>query len=289
MIKAVNWDQEVAEDYRQRIIVDPDNPILAFKANRDRYTNLPNQSKYAGLPHLGSKQSEDALTWNVFRSLQKAKALNIVTDRLKIGEPRALLLWTLAPEIDEVNAELQYVTGSLIRKFDGVFRGQITEPDVVMLGTSRVAVVECKLSKRDEALAHVWEGILDSVEKRRPIYEREIPNLLSEHMSNGRIAPVYQLVRVAFYAAKLGMTFGVEPVVVSLANRENWSREIHKIGKSPSQLWDIFCNEILKRGCVRCESLTWQDVAELIEGKSLNALSAYLSTHPCLYASTESQ
>ena len=39
MAKTVNWGPEVAEDYRERIIVDPDNPILASKANRDRYTN----------------------------------------------------------------------------------------------------------------------------------------------------------------------------------------------------------------------------------------------------------
>jgi hypothetical protein len=58
MVKTVNRGPEVAEDYRERIIVDLDNSILASKANRDRYTNLPNQAKYAGLPHLGSKHSE---------------------------------------------------------------------------------------------------------------------------------------------------------------------------------------------------------------------------------------
>ena len=47
---------EVARDYRTEIIVDWDNPILAFKANRDRYT-YPDQN--AGLPHLGSPNSED--------------------------------------------------------------------------------------------------------------------------------------------------------------------------------------------------------------------------------------
>lgn len=108
MIKQINWDEKVVEDYRQRIIVDPDSPILAFKASRDRYTN---PSKYAGLPHLGSWQSEDALTWNVFRSLQKVSSLDIITNKLGIGQPRGLLLWTLAPEIDDVSAKLQYLTG----------------------------------------------------------------------------------------------------------------------------------------------------------------------------------
>lgn len=84
-MSSVNWDKKVVEDYRERIIVDPDSPILAFKANRDQYTNLPQQREYAGLPYLGSQASEDALTWNVFRSLQEADGLDLLTDKLHIG------------------------------------------------------------------------------------------------------------------------------------------------------------------------------------------------------------
>lgn len=57
MVGPISWDKKVMEDYRQRTVVGPDNPTLAFKANRDRYTNLPNQSKYAGLPYLDSPES----------------------------------------------------------------------------------------------------------------------------------------------------------------------------------------------------------------------------------------
>lgn len=78
MVQQVNWEEIVVADYRERISIDGDSPILAFKANRDRYTNLPNQKYYAGLPHLGSLQSEDALTWNVLRSLQKVNRLDII-------------------------------------------------------------------------------------------------------------------------------------------------------------------------------------------------------------------
>lgn len=35
------------------------------------------------------------------------------------------------------------------------------------------------------------------------------------------IAPVYQMVRMAFYAMKLGTSFEAAPIVVSLANRRN--------------------------------------------------------------------
>jgi len=50
-MRPINWSKKVAEDYRERIIVDPDSPILAFKASRDRYTNVPSQKKYSGLPY----------------------------------------------------------------------------------------------------------------------------------------------------------------------------------------------------------------------------------------------
>jgi hypothetical protein len=282
MIPVVKWEKKVAEDYRERIIVDSDNPILAFKASRDRYANLPNQRRYAGLPLLGSGQSEDALTWNVFRSLQIGEGLEVITSRLKIGQPQGLLLWTLAPETDGANAKLQYVAGAVIRKFDGIFSGQVTEPDVIMLGTTGIAVIECKLSEPDKAPSHLWEGTPDSVSKRLPIYHNEISHLLSDNVSKEEIAPVYQLVRMAFYAMKLGASFKVEPVVVSLANRRNWSREIHKLRKSPSDLWKTFCTKILGKDSPRCEAMFWQDLPELVEDRSLDALSEHLSTHHCL-------
>lgn len=280
-MRPINWSKKVVEDYRERIIVDPDSPILAFKASRDRYTNLPNQSKYAGLPHLGSSQSEDAVTWNVFRSLQKARSLGIITNKLEIGQPRGILLWTLAPEIDGINADLQYVTGAMIRKFDGIFPGQITEPDVIMLGTTGVAVVECKLSEPKKAPSHLWEGGVDRVGRRLRVYEEKKPRLLKDGTTDAEVAPVYQVVRMAFYAMELGNYFGLESIVVSLANRRNWTVKVSKTGRSASDWWDIFI-KMLGENSPRCESLFWQDLLQLIKNKSLETLSAYLSTHPCI-------
>lgn len=281
MAGPINWYEIVVEDHRERILVDPDNPILAFKANRDRYVRRQGQYEYAGRPYLGSRQSEDALTWNVFRSLQKAKRLDIITDRLAIGNPRGLLLWTLAPEVDDINAKLQYATGSLIRKFDGVLPGQITEPDVIILGTTGIAVIEGKLSKPDKAPSHLWEGRLDSVDKRLREYTKETPHFVKTE-DKEKIVPVYQLVRMAFYAMKLGDSFQVKPVVVSLGNEKNWQYKIRKLGKSPSELWILFRDEILGKDAPRCEHLTWQTICELVKGAPLNSLAVYLSTHPCL-------
>ncbi len=280
-MSSVNWDEKVVEDYSERIIIDPDSPILTFKASRDRYTNLTSQKEYAGLPYLGSWHSEDALTWNIFRSLQKAESLDIITDRLRIGHLRGLLFWTLSPDMDEVNTELQYVVGSLIRKYDGVLRGQTTEPDIIMLGTRGIAVIECKLGESKKTISHFWEGSIGSVERRLDRYLEEVPQLVKTRDSRD-IVPVYQLARMAFYAVNLGEHFQVEPVVVSLANETNWNMEIHKLGKSPAELWDTFCNRILGKDSPRCENLYWQAMNELIRGTSLDVLSDYLLKHPCL-------
>lgn len=282
MTGPVSWEQNVVEDYRQRILVDANSPLLAFKASRDRYTNLPNQRRYAGLPYLSSRQSEDALTWNVFRSLEQARRLDIITEELKIGDPRGLLFWTLAAEMDDVSSELQYIAGSLIRRFDGILPGQVSEPDVIILATSGIAVVECKLSEPDKAPTHLWEGTVDSIRKRRTIYQKELPSLINEDVSDEEIAPVYQLVRMAFFAMKLSTRFAVEPVVVSLGNERNWLQKIRKIGKSPSELWEILRSRILGAESPRCEALTWQCVQTLIKGEPLDTLSRYLSSHPCL-------
>ena len=66
---------EVAVDYRLKIIADWDSPILAYRANRDRY---PAGHRYAGATHLGSSHSEEAITWNVFRGFQNAGQLDVL-------------------------------------------------------------------------------------------------------------------------------------------------------------------------------------------------------------------
>jgi hypothetical protein len=283
MAESIDWREEVVEDYRQRLIVDPDSPILAHKANRDRYNpNLPNQARYAGLSHLGSKQSEDALTWNVFRSLQKSNKLNIVCDRLRIGAPRGLLLWRLAPDTEGTNAELQWVVGATIRRFDGRLDDQeMTEPDVTLLGTAGIALVECKLSRPGNAPRRFWEGKSDRVARRLPIYNEQHPRLLKPRTGSDDVAPVYQLMRMAFYATEIGARFGVEPVVVSLANNKNWTVRYSRKRHCAADLWKAFI-DLLGDSPPRCEALFWQDLLPLISDESMDALSQYLSTHPCL-------
>jgi hypothetical protein len=198
-----------------------------------------------------------------------------------MGEPRGLLLWTLAPEVDDVSAELQYTVGTLLRRFDGILAGQMTEPDVIVLGTQGVAVIECKLSEPEKPPAHLWEGSTDSMKKRIWIYEKAEPTLLQKDVTDTQIAEIYQLVRMAFYALQLGKELSCSPVVVSLANERNWNVRIPRLNKSAAELWEFFLHAV-PASDLKKENTSWQRIKSLIRGYPLYELSQYLSTHPCL-------
>ena len=59
---------KVFVDYKDNLIVDPDDPIIAGRARSWRY----NKGIVQGLSYLGNEDSEDAMTWNVFKALEKS-------------------------------------------------------------------------------------------------------------------------------------------------------------------------------------------------------------------------
>jgi hypothetical protein len=58
---------KVFPDYRDNLIIDRDDPAAAEQAAHWKYT----RGLVKGLSYLGSENSEDALTWNVFRTLMQ--------------------------------------------------------------------------------------------------------------------------------------------------------------------------------------------------------------------------
>jgi hypothetical protein len=55
-------------DFKDNLIVDSDDPIIARQARNWRY----GRGIVKGLSYLGSEDSEDAMTWNVFKTLEKS-------------------------------------------------------------------------------------------------------------------------------------------------------------------------------------------------------------------------
>src|SRR5512135_349999 len=138
----IDWRDRIVLDYRDRILVDPDHPIVALRAHRDRYGDrtIQRHPEFAEVSHLGSSESNDAIIWNVFRSLQKVDRLAILTAELGIGAPRGLVLWGLAPDASGESAELQYLLNASTRKLEACFSEELAAPDVCLLGTTGVAV-----------------------------------------------------------------------------------------------------------------------------------------------------
>jgi len=81
---------KVYHDWRDNIVVDADAPPVVWKAGRGTFganTDVPDQ------PYLASENSEDALSWNLFRTLEKAKRLDVVTRILGLEDDFQVLYW----------------------------------------------------------------------------------------------------------------------------------------------------------------------------------------------------
>jgi hypothetical protein len=245
----------VYTDYRENIKFDKDNPVLAMKANRDRYVNNNSQEKYAGLPQIGSVNSEDALTWNVFRQIiekNEMYALEKLLD-IKINNPK-ILLWTLS--FSESSNELQFTVGNFIRKIDGKYKGQITEPDVIIDCDEYFIMIECKLGKKGVFPGHLWEsGSENGPNKRKEDYFSKNYFDDSENTQKLYKGDCYQLFRMVFYTIELSKLMKKKAVFVSLINKE-WSNNSRK--KRPNELFQEF------KGCIKekilIKSITWQDL-----------------------------
>ncbi len=55
-------------DFKDNLSVDPNNPIIVSQARNWRYS----RGIVKGLSYLGSENSEDDMTWNVFKTLEKS-------------------------------------------------------------------------------------------------------------------------------------------------------------------------------------------------------------------------
>jgi hypothetical protein len=59
---------KVFVDFKDNLIVDPNNPLIANQARNWRFS----KGIVKGRSYLGSENSEDAITWNVFKTLEKS-------------------------------------------------------------------------------------------------------------------------------------------------------------------------------------------------------------------------
>jgi hypothetical protein len=123
-----------AVDFRENLIVDRDHPILVQKAWRDHYQD--------GSAHLAAPHGEDALTWNVFRSLEQENQLEVVQRFFGLTKPiQEILYWGCSPD---GKSDAQQELSIALRGLDGRQKGTMTEPDIVLLTEAEVCFDENK-------------------------------------------------------------------------------------------------------------------------------------------------
>jgi len=274
---------KVHKDYKDNILVDKDSPILAMKANRDRYTDSsPKMEKYLGLPQVGSIYSEDALTWNVFRTLEFNKSFSVLEPVLgELKNPRTLY-WTYAASPEA--ADLQFIVGDAIRQIDGRFGRQITEPDIIIATDDRFILIEAKLGRPNVAPSHLWAGSVDGPALRASYYFIKNPHpFVAKHDEKLYAGACYQLYRMAFYCHLVGSKLKLHPELVSLANEKTWT--MHKPSHGSAQdSWGLFQKEIAP-GKLDIRACFWQQIRTCIQQNKkpgLAPLRERLENHICL-------
>ena len=247
-------DQLISEverlDFRNNLIIDPDNPILVQKAWRDRFSSSSHwDAGYGGEAYLSRSNGEDALTWNVFRSLQEigVQGLDVIQNVFQMSSIRNILFWGCDVES---HSEVQQYLNCLIRAIDGRHCGTMTEPDLVIITDTEVAFIECKLNANGRQSP--WKAQGKGAEKRFTTYKTECGFKELNEITDWK--PVYQLIRQYIYASRLAKLLNLTPLVFPLISEEHTAmwKDIYK----PLR---IFNGDIFK------SFVTWQTISKTLE------------------------
>jgi hypothetical protein len=238
----------VYDDWRDNIIADADAPPLTWKAARDTFganTSVPDH------PRLASEASEDALSWNLFRTLERTGHLGVVTRALGLEDEFQVLYWHRPWDSAEPLLEIR----AALKRAEP-WRGYHTEADVILKGQRTLVMVECKLGKPGTHVS-AWERG-GSDRRIPPAYEEPLRDLLAD-MGNwdATMRRFYQLLRHLVLARELCRPDGwpLEPHLLAVVNALNVNRD----GKSHEVEFEAF-RGALRLPPERVHLLTWQEL-----------------------------
>ncbi|MBD3175652.1 MAG: hypothetical protein GF320_10765, partial [Armatimonadia bacterium] len=139
---------KVYDDWRDNIVVDAGASPLAWKASRDIFGA---NTSVLGRLCLTSENSEDALSWNLFRTLERTGHMDVVARALGLEDEYQVLYWHRAWDAVESLPEIR----AALKRAEP-WRGYHTEADVILKGQRTLVMVECKLG-RPGARVRAWE------------------------------------------------------------------------------------------------------------------------------------
>ncbi len=238
---------KVYDDWRDNIVVDPDAPPLAWRAGRGvfgTHTSVP------GRPYLASENSEDALSWNLFRTLERTGHLDVVTRALGLEDKLQVLYWHRpwgsAEPLPEIRVALKQTE---------LWRGYHAEVGVILKGQHYLVMVECKLG-RPGAHVRTWER--GGSGRIPPTYERFLRALLADVQDwETTMRRFYQLLRHLTLANELCRLDGwpLEPHLLAVVNALN----VNQDGTPHAVEFEAF-RSVLRLLPERTHLLTWQEL-----------------------------
>jgi len=238
---------KVYDDWHDNIVVDADAPPLAWKAGGDTFganTSVPNH------PRLAGEDSEDAFSWNLFRTLERTNHLEMVARALGLDDEFRVLYWHRPWDATEALSEIR----AALKRAEP-WRGYHAEADIILKGQRYLVMVECKLG-RPGTHVRAWER--GSKGRIPPSYEEPLRDLLAG-MSRweATMRRFYQLLRHLVLAHELCRPDGwpLEPHLLVVVNALNVNRH----GNSHAEEFGAF-RSVLRLSPERMHLLTWQEL-----------------------------
>jgi hypothetical protein len=163
---------------------------------------------------------EDALSWNLFRTLERTGHLDLVARSLGLEDDFKMLYWhrpwDSAEPLPEIRAALKRAEP---------WRGYHTEADIILKGQRYLVMVECKLG-RSGAHVRAWER--GSKGRIPPSYQEPLRDLLADMGKwEATMRRFYQLLRRLVLAHELCRPDGwpLEPHLLAVVNALNVNRD----------------------------------------------------------------
>lgn len=275
----------VHTDYRHNIIVDRDNRILKWKAEKDRlrpswFSASIQRNFPKGLPKLGSVHSEDALTWNVFRTLEQGKQLQCLTQFLS-SELDIHQVWFWAHGSNDQSEEIDPEIQDMLDKIEPWGKGgvkQQTESDVILKGEHEVIMIECKLGKAGSRVK-AWQRSSPGMRREYAVFIKEYGfKLFNDSFDYERDGNRFcQLFRNYVLGAALASKWDTKFSLLALVNELNSNSG----GRSHQEELEAFRSVLVDP--TNTFLMTWQQIFNALpKEESLSDLRNYMANHPLL-------
>lgn len=240
-------------DYKDNIIIDKDSKVLETKADKKREEY--SRGRVKGLKRFGSENSEDAKTWNLFRTLELKNRINEYYEKLGIKDKtQKVLFWGMDSNTAVFDKELKSVLDEIEPPNLWV---QQTEPDVIIIGGETVIFNESKIGAEGNTI-DAWNR-KNTFEDKHELYKGNakryfIDSFIDQFQVEGR--RYYQLLRNHIIGKRFADRLGKDFYLVALVSDKNKA----KSGLSHKEELDKFISFL--KDPTHCHLLTWSQFAK---------------------------